>query len=57
MVATPMDIKTYQELVELIEGQRSIMNKQAEIIKDLINQCAEKENMIDVLMREEFSMV
>ena len=30
-----MDIKTYQELTELIEGQRSIMNQQATVIKRL----------------------
>lgn len=47
-----MDTKTYQELIELIEGQRSIINQQANVIKDLLNQCAEQENMIDVMMSE-----
>jgi hypothetical protein len=47
-----METKTYQELIELIEGQRSIINQQANTIKDLLNQCAEQENMIDVMMSE-----
>lgn len=46
-----MDSKTYQELIELIEGQHSIINQQANVIKDLLNQSAEQENMINVLMR------
>lgn len=46
-----MDTKTYQELIELIEGQRSIINKQADSIKDLLNQCAEQENMINELLK------
>ncbi len=45
-----MDTKTYQELIELIEGQRSIINQQANMIKDLFNQCAEQENLINELM-------
>ena len=45
-----MDAKTYQELIELIEGQRSINNQQATVIKDLLNQNAEQENMINVLI-------
>lgn len=48
-----MDSKTYQELVELIEGQRNIINKQANSIKNLLNQNAEQENMINELMRLE----
>ena len=47
-----MDTNTYQELIELIEGQRSIINRQANAIKDLLNQCAEQENMINELMQE-----
>lgn len=46
-----MDSKTYFELIELIEGQRSIINRQANTIKDLLNQCAEQENMINELMK------
>ena len=45
-----MDAKTYQELIELIEGQRSIIDQQANTIKNLLNQCAEQENMINELM-------
>ncbi len=48
-----MDAKTYQELIELIEGQRNIINQQANTIKDLLNQCAEQENVINVLMTVE----
>lgn len=47
-----MDTKTYTELIELIEGQRSIINQQAITIKDLLNQCVEQENMINILMCE-----
>jgi hypothetical protein len=43
---------TYFELIELIEGQRGIINKQASAIIDLLNQCAEQENMINELMQE-----
>ena len=46
-----MDSRKYQELIELIEGQRSIINQQANTIKDLLNQCAEQENLINELMR------
>lgn len=45
-----MDIKVYDEMTELIEGQRSIINQQANTIKDLLNQCAEQENLINELM-------
>ena len=47
-----MDATTYQELIELIDGQRSIINQQANTIKDLLNQNAEQENMINELMKE-----
>lgn len=47
-----MEASTYQELVELIEGQRSIINKQLKLIAELINTNAEKENMINVMMNE-----
>lgn len=46
-----MDAKTYQELIELIEGQRIIIDRQANAIKDLLNQSAEQENMINELMK------
>ena len=38
-----METKTYMELIELIEGQRSIINQQANTIKNLLNQSAEQE--------------
>lgn len=44
--------ETYQELIELIEGQRSIINKQLKIITKLVNENAEKENMINTIMKE-----
>lgn len=47
-----MGNKTYAELIELIEGQRGIINQQAKAIKNLLNQSAEQENMINELMRE-----
>lgn len=47
-----MDYKTYQEIVEIIEGQRSIISKQLDLITKLVNENAEKENMINVLMSE-----
>jgi hypothetical protein len=46
-----METKTYFELIEIIEGQRSIINKQASAIIDLLNQCAEQENLINELMK------
>ena len=46
-----METRTYRELIELIEGQRSIINKQANTIRDLLNQCAGQENMINELMK------
>jgi len=49
-----MDYKAYQELIELIEGQRSIISQQLETIKNLVNQAVEQENMINVLMTDEF---
>ena len=47
-----MDSKTHQELIEILEGQRIIINKQAKIIIKIVNENAEKENMINVLMKE-----
>ena len=39
------------ELIEIIEDQRSIINKQAQTIIKLLNQNAEQENMINELMK------
>lgn len=47
-----METKTYQELIELIEGQQSIINQQLTVIKDLLNQNAEQENFINELMSQ-----
>ena len=40
--------------MELIEGQRSIISQQLQTIKNLVNQAAEQENMINSLMMGEF---
>lgn len=45
-----MDKNTHQELVELIEGQRAIIARQLKIITKLINENAEKEEAISVLI-------
>jgi len=47
-----MDSKTYFELIELIEGQRSIINQQSKIITELLSRCAEQENFINSLLLE-----
>ena len=47
-----METKTYLELVEIIEGQRSIISKQIDMIVKLLNQSAEQENMINELMND-----
>ena len=39
--------------MELIEGQRSIISQQLQTIKNLVNQAAEQENMINSLMMDE----
>ena len=53
MVQQAMDYKSYQEIVEIIEGQRSIINKQLDLITKLVNENAEKENFIKILWKEE----
>lgn len=47
-----MDIKLYTELLELLNNQGKIIAEQNEIISSLVNENAEKENMINVLMRD-----
>ena len=47
-----IETKTYLELVEIIEGQRSIISKQIDRIVKLLNQYAEQENMINELMND-----
>lgn len=39
------------ELLEIIEKQKEMINKQNEVIAELVNQNAEQENMIDELMK------
>jgi len=46
-----MEIKIYFELVEQIRAQDEIIKIKDEIIIKLINENAEQENMIDVLMK------
>ena len=53
MVQQAMEYKTYQEIVEIIEGQRSIISKQLDLITKLVNENAEKENFIKTLWKEE----
>lgn len=45
-----MQSETHSELIEIIE-------KQNKLIEELINENVEKENMINVLMSDEFSDV
>jgi hypothetical protein len=40
------------DLLELIEKQNEIIIKQGETIEKLVNENAEQENMINVLMKE-----
>lgn len=43
---------TYFDLIELIEKKGKIIKSQSETIARLVNENAEKENMINELMRE-----
>lgn len=47
-----METKTYMDLIELLEGQQSVINQQATVIKDLLNQNAEQENLINELLKD-----
>ena len=47
-----LESKVYFELINLLEEQKNIINKQSNIIKDLLNQNAEQENIINVMMSE-----
>ena len=40
------------ELLEIIEKQKEMIDKQNELISELVNQNAEQENYIDELMKE-----
>ncbi len=47
-----MDYKTSQELIQIIEEQGNLINKQLELIATLINENLEKENFICELTKE-----
>lgn len=47
-----MRSKLYYDLLEIIEKQDEVIAKQNELIAKLTNENAEKENMINVLMKE-----
>lgn len=49
-----LETKFYYELLDIIEQQTEILNKQKELIIRLVNENVEKENMIEVLMQEEY---
>ena len=46
----PMSLKL--ELLEIIEKQKQMIDKQDKLIAELVNQNAEQENMINELMKE-----
>lgn len=56
MKETSLEELTYFDLIELIEKHGDIIRKQAKTIAKLINENAEKENMIKVLMQEHIQL-
>jgi len=48
-----MNSKLCYNLLEIIEKQDDIVRKQKHTIYELVNENVEKENMINVLMRQE----
>lgn len=52
-----IDIKLYTELLDIIDGQGKLIVQQNEIITRLVNENAEKENMLNVLTSDEFSSI
>ena len=50
-----MKSKLYYNLLEIIEKQDEIICKQKQTIYSLVNENMEKENMINVLMSDEFN--
>lgn len=48
-----MKSKLYYDLLEIIEKQQDMINKQNELIAELTNENAEKENMISELLQQE----
>lgn len=51
-----MDLKLYTDLLELLNYQGHLIKKQNDVIVSLVNENAEKENMINVLMTEGVSV-
>ena len=49
----PHKTKLYYDLLEIIEMQDEMIRKQNELITKLVNENAEKENMINELMQQE----
>ena len=45
--------KLYYDLLEIIEKQEEMITKQNQLITKLTNENLEKENMINVLMKQE----
>lgn len=45
--------KLYHDLLEIIDKQDEIIQKQKDIIASITNENLEKENMINVLMQQE----
>ncbi len=48
-----MKSKLYYDLLEIIENQDDMICRQNKLIAKLVNENAEKENMINVLMQKE----
>lgn len=46
-------MKHYFDLAELVENQGNVIREQSETIARLLNENAEQENMINVLMSEQ----
>ena len=51
-----MKNRLYYNLLEIIESQDEIICKQNQMLSSLVNENAEKENMISVLMQEQDGM-
>lgn len=49
------DIKLYTDLLDVIDRQGKLIAQQNEIIARLVNENAEKENMVSVLSGKEFN--
>ena len=48
-----MKTKFYYDLLQIIDEQKEMIDKQNKLITELVNENAEKENMINVLMQQE----